>query len=73
MTFSSHSALSWGERPTHQPVAGFTKDPFLNATPASGDIVGGGLPDIITQARISNFTKLRRSKSMYIENGMSDH
>ena len=56
-TFSSHSALSWGERPTHQPVAGFTKDPYLNPASASGD-VGGGLPDIVSQGRISQSIRI---------------
>ena len=52
-TTFSNSALSWGERPTHQPVAGFTKDPYLNPASSSSGDVGGGLPDIVAQGRIS--------------------
>ena len=52
------STLTW-ERPTHQPVAGFTKDPYLN--PASGDSGGipgaSTLPDIVTQAALDFFYK----------------
>ena len=49
-TVGQSSALSWVEqrRPSHQPVAGFAKDPFLNPA-SSGDV--GGLPDIVTQVR----------------------
>lgn len=42
------SAFDW-EKPTHQPVAGFKKDPYL--IPPSGE----KLPDIVAQATLDFF------------------
>jgi hypothetical protein len=50
--FSACSAFVWEEKPTHQAVAGFTKDPFL--TPPTGD---NRLPNIVTQATLDLFYK----------------